>query len=229
MDGKDGQDEVAPPEHAAALTSLRRRQVGALALSRLRAPLFAFDMDAEWGIDLAVLESLFQAAVSAPGGDSDRRYCQALDELHGAPLFTSEVDCPNVRELIQLETIAGLLTFGEALKEPGTDKIDRIVDLPRGLADYLDQHVENSLHSHPSEETHRQYLAKLAEPVRSAGLGYLGSRNRVIENACDNALQALPPSGGLLDTAVGRDLITRCENFGTELAAIVRWIDTTGY
>ncbi|MFJ1706244.1 hypothetical protein [Kitasatospora sp. NPDC088346] len=134
-----------------------------------------------------------------------------------------------MRELVQLETIAGLLTFGESLEGPSPDKNEYIIDCPRGLADHLDRLVEDSFHSHPSEDAHRRYLAALADPVRSHGLGYLASRNLTVEHACHGALHALPPAKGLLDTSAGRDLVALCEDFGAELVALLRWLKTTGY
>ncbi len=228
MDQKDWHDDVVLTERSAALAPRQRRQAAALALWRLRAPLFELAMDAEWGIDLSVLESLFQSAASAPGEQSNHRYRQAIVELCDAPLFTSEVD-PEARELVQLETIARLLIFGEELEEAGPDKIEYIIDCPRGLADYLDGKVEDSFYSHPSQDDHRQYLATLAGPIRSYGLGYLASRNLTIEYACHDAVQSLPPTEGLLDTCAGRDLIALCEDFSGELVAMLRWLNTTGY
>jgi hypothetical protein len=37
-----------------------------------------------------------------------------------------------------------------------------------------------------------------------------------------------PPSEGLLDTAAGRELIARYEDFGAELVAMPRWLGAAG-
>ncbi|MEU6343230.1 hypothetical protein ABZ883_20065 [Streptomyces sp. NPDC046977] len=224
MDRKDRPDEVT----SADLTPVQQRQAAALALWRLRAPLLGFTFDAEWGIDVSVLESMFLAAASAPVEESARRYDQATTELRGAPLFTSEVD-PEVRELVQLETVVGLLTFGEVLETHDPDKIETIRDCPRGLAGHLDRLVEDSFWSDPAEDAHRRYLATLPERVRRHGLGYLASRNLAVEFDCHEALPALPPGEGLLDTSAGRDLITHCDDVGAELVRALRWLNTTGY
>ncbi|MFJ8441472.1 hypothetical protein [Kitasatospora griseola] len=220
-----------------ALTSLRQRRAAALALWRLRAPMLAFEWDAAWGLDRAVVDELFRSAVSTPDEQSDGRYRRAAAELSRAPLFASEVDDPSVRELVQLETLVRLLAFGEALSEPTEDQADDqtddqiefIVECPRDLAHYVDQCVEASFYDHPSQDAHRQYLAALPEPVQGHGLGYFASRNLAVEHACHEALPALPAADGLLDTPVGRDLIARCEGFGAELAATLKWLGTTGH
>ncbi|MFD5559524.1 hypothetical protein [Kitasatospora griseola] len=214
-------------------TSLRQRRAAALALWRLRAPMVAFEWDAEWGLDRAVVDELFRSAVSAPDEQSDGRYRRAAAELSRAPLFDSEADDPNVRELVQLETLVRLLAFGEALAEPAEeqsdDQVEFIVEGPRDLAHYVDQCVEASFHDHPSQDAHRQYLTALPEPVRSHGLGYFASRNLAVEHACVETLPTLSTADGLLDTPAGRDLIARCEDFGAELAATLKWLGTTGH
>ncbi|MFF2629895.1 hypothetical protein ACFVUN_29540 [Kitasatospora griseola] len=218
-------------------TSLRQRRAAALALWRLRAPILAFEWDAGWGLDRTVVDELFRSAVSAPDEQSDGRYRRTAAELSRAPLFDSEVDDPNVRELVQLETLVRLLAFGEALAEPaedqgeeqGEDQVEFIVEGPRDLAHYVDQCVEASFYDHPSQDAHRQYLAALPEPVRSHGLGYFASRNLAVEHACVETLPTLSTADGLLDTPAGRDLIARCEDFGTELAATLKWLGTTGH
>lgn len=225
-------------------TPLRQRRAAALALWRLRAPMLAFEWDAEWGLDRTVVDELFRSAVSAPDEQSDGRYRRAAAELSRAPLFDSEVDDPNVRELVQLETLVRLLAFGEARAEPtedqnedqsedqaddqAEDQVEFIVEGPRDLAHYVDQCVEASFYDHPSQDAHRQYLAALPAPARNHGLGYLASRNLAVEHACHETLPALPASDGLLDTPAGRDLIARCEDFGAELAATLKWLGTTG-
>ncbi|MFJ1793128.1 hypothetical protein [Kitasatospora griseola] len=216
-----------------ALTSLRQRRAAALALWRLRAPMLAFEWDAAWGLDRAVVDELFRSAVSAPDEQPDGRYRRAAAELSRTPLLASEVDDPNVRELVQLETLVRLLAFTEALTEPAGDQIDDqvefIVECPRDLAHYVDRCVEASFHDHPSQDAHRQYLAALPEPVRGHGLGYFASRNLAVEHVCHEALPALLATDGLLDTPTGRDLIARCEDFGVELAATLKWLGTTGH
>ncbi|MGW3600124.1 hypothetical protein [Streptomyces sp. NPDC005167] len=100
-----------------------QRQAAVLALWRWRAPVRAFELDAEWGVDQAALESLFRLAASPAGEQSDRAYRQAIAELCTAPLFTSEVD-PDTVQLFQLETISSLLAFGELLDKPGVDEAE---------------------------------------------------------------------------------------------------------
>jgi hypothetical protein len=146
--------------------------------------------------------------------------------LRPAPLFASEVD-PDTVQLVQLETIANLLTFGELLAEPDSDKAERVIECSRSLATCLDALVEGSLYSHPEEEAHHQYLASLAGDTWSQG--YFTSRNLVVESACHNALQALAPSTGLLDSSTGREFLKLCEGFGDELVTTLRWLRTTGH
>ncbi|MFB7216597.1 hypothetical protein [Streptomyces sp. NPDC056255] len=212
-------------ERLVDLKPARQRQAAVLALWRWRAPVLAFELDAEWGVDQAALESLFRLAASPAGEQSDRAYRRAIAELCTAPLFTSEVD-PNTVQLFQLETISSLLAFGELLDKPGVDEAERVVESSAGLANYLDGLVEGSFYSHPSEEAHRQYLADLAD---RASEGYFGSRSFAVESACHGVLRALPDSAGLLDSSTGRELLTLCEDFGEELVTTMRWLRTTGH
>jgi hypothetical protein len=228
MGPRDWYADAALAGRTAALAPLQRRQAATLALWRLRSPLFAFELDADWGADPSVLESLFRSAASAPGEQSDTAYRQAIFELRGAPLFTSEIDPEMVAE-VQLETIDRLLTFGETLNEAGAGEIERIIDCPRVVANGLDQRVEDSLHVHPSQDAHDRYLTTLAGPVQSYGLGYHASRNLSVEFACHNALQTLPPAEGLLDTSAGRDLLALCEALSAELVSTLRWLTAYGH
>ncbi|MER5519832.1 hypothetical protein [Streptomyces sp. NPDC002763] len=207
------------------LKPVHQRLAAVLALWRWRAPLLAFQVDAEWGIDPAALGSLFQLAASPAGEQSDHAYRRAIAELCTAPLFTSEVD-PDTVQLFQLETISGLLTFGELLDNPGVDVAKRVVDGSAGLAKYLDDLVEGSFYSHPSEEAHREYLANLAD---RAGDGYFASRNFAVESACHRALRALPDTAGLLDSSTGREVLALCEDFSEELVTTMRWLRATGH
>lgn len=217
---------MAQNERLADLKSVRQRQAAALALWRWRAPVLAFEMDADWGVEPHVLESLFRAAAEPPGDQSNRAYGQAFAELSTAPILESEVD-PDTVQLFQLEIFAGLWGFGELLDKPGLDEAKRIVELSSGLAGYLDGLVEGSFYSHPSEEAHHQYLADLAD--RTSGEGYFASRNCAVESACHDALRTLPDSDGLLDSIAGRELLALCEDFGQELVATLRWLRTTGH
>ncbi|MEU2135028.1 hypothetical protein [Streptomyces sp. NPDC018352] len=212
-------------ERLADLKPVHQRQAAVLALWRWRAPVFAFELDAEWGVDQAALESLFQLAASPASEQSDRAFQQAIAELCTAPLFTSEVD-PDTVQLFQLETISSLLTFGELLDKPGVDIAERVVEGSAGLANYLDDLVEGSFYSHPSEEAHRDYLANLAY---QAGEGYFASRNFAVESACHSALRALPDAAGLLDSLTGCELLALCEDFGEELITTMRWLRATGH
>ncbi|GAA2827811.1 hypothetical protein GCM10010441_60250 [Kitasatospora paracochleata] len=212
-------------EELADLKSVHQRQAAVLALWRWRAPILAFELDAEWGIDRSVLESLFRLAASPAGEHSDRAYRRVVAELCTAPLFTSEVD-PDTVQLFQLETISNLLTFGELLDKPGVDEVERVVEASAGLASYLDGLVEDSYYSHPSEEAHRQYLADLAD---RAGEGYFASRHFAVETACHGALGVLPGSAGLLDSPTGRKLLALCEDFGEELVTTMQWLRRTGH
>ncbi|MFF4576464.1 hypothetical protein [Streptomyces sp. NPDC001410] len=212
-------------ERLAALSPDQRRQAAALALWPWRAPLLAFELDEAWGIDPSVLESLFRLAAEAPSEAADRAYLQAVAELRTAQLFASEVD-PDTIELIQLETIDSLLTFGAWFDSPRSVEVERVVETTSGLANYLDGLVEGSLYSHPWEQSHRQYLADLADKV--SGQGYLAARNSAIESACHDALRSLPHEG-LFDSDAGRELLVLCEDFGEEIVATLRWLRTTGY
>lgn len=213
-------------ERLADLKPVRRRQAAALALWRWRAPVLAFEMDADWGVDPHVLESLFRLATEPPGEQSNHAYGQAFAELCTAPVFESEVD-PDTVQLFQLEIFGGLWAFGELLDKPGLDEAERVVEVSSGLGSYLDSLVEDSFHSHPSEEAHHQYLANLAD--RTSGEGYFASRNLVVESACHGALLTFPDSDGLLDSSAGRELLALCEDFGEELVTTLRWLRTTGY
>ncbi|MFE4546574.1 hypothetical protein [Streptomyces sp. NPDC056785] len=212
-------------ERLADLKPVHQRQAAVLALWRWRAPVLAFELDAEWGVDQTALESLFRLAASPAGEESDRAYRRAIAELCTAPLFTSEVD-PDTVQLFQLETISNLLTFGELLDKPGVDEVERMVEASADLANYLDGLVEDSFYSHPSEEAHRQYLADPADRVSE---GYFASRHLAAETACHGALGVLPDSAGLLDSSTGRELLALCEDFGEELVATMQWLRTTGY
>ncbi|MEU5537655.1 hypothetical protein [Streptomyces sp. NPDC020362] len=210
----------------AGLMPSQQRQAVALALWRWHAPVLAFELDEEWGIQSSALESLFQLAAAAPGEESHRAYRQAAAELCQAPLFASEVD-PDTVQLIQLETITSLLTFGEFLDEPDSDKAERVVETFCGLATYLDALVEGSFYSHPEEEARRQFLVGLAGDTR--GRGYVASRNFVVESTCHDALQTLATSTGLLDSSTGSELLALCEDFGDELVTTLRFLRTTGH
>ncbi|MET9461576.1 hypothetical protein ABZY05_42210 [Streptomyces canus] len=212
-------------ERLADLKPVRQRQAAALALWRWREPILAFELDAEWGIDRSVLESLFRLAASPSGEQSDGAYRRAIAELCTAPLFTSEVD-PDTVELFQLETISNLLTSGELLDKPGVDEVERVVESSAGLATYLDGLVEGSFYSHPAQEAHRQYLADLAD---RGGEGYFASRHFAVETACHGALGVLPDSAGLLDSSTGRELLALCEDFSEELVTTMQWLRTTGH
>ncbi|MGW1093598.1 hypothetical protein ACWD4L_47455 [Streptomyces sp. NPDC002596] len=209
-------------ERLADLKPVHQRQAAVLALWRWRAPVLAFELDAEWGVDPSVLESLFRLAASPTGEQSNRAYRRAITELCTAPLFTSKVD-PDTVQLFQLETISSLLAFGELLDKPGLDEVERIVESSVGLANYLDGLVEDSFYSHPSEEAHRQYLADRASK------GYFASRNFAVESACHGALRALPDSAELLDSSTGRELLALCDDFGEELVTTMRWLRMTGH
>ncbi|MFD0034517.1 hypothetical protein ACFVJK_41145 [Streptomyces sp. NPDC127172] len=217
---------MAQKERLADLKPVRQRQAAALALWRWRAPVLAFEMDADWGVDPHVLESLFRLATEPPGEQSNHAYGQAFAELCTAPIFESEVD-PDTVQLFQLEIFGGLGSFGELLDKAGLDEAKRVVELSSGLAGYLDSLVEGSFYSHPSEEAHHQYLAHLAD--RTSDEGYFASRNFAVESACHGALQTFPDSDGLLDSSAGRELLALCEDFGEKLVATLRWLRTTGH
>ncbi|MFJ3788786.1 hypothetical protein [Kitasatospora sp. NPDC090091] len=221
----EGRRGVVQSEQLSGLTPAEQRQVAALVLRQWRAPLIACEPDEVWGIDRSVLESLFRLAAEAPGEQRDQAYRQALAVLRTAPLFTSEVD-PDTVQLVQLETIGNLLTFGGLLEDPPTDKVDLIIESSAGLASYLDGLVEDSYHSHPSEHAHRQYLADLG--YEAHGLGYLAARRSAVESACHRGLRSLPDRAGLLDSSTGRELLGLCEDFGAEVATTLQWIRTTG-
>ncbi|MFD0256904.1 hypothetical protein ACFVH7_01300 [Kitasatospora indigofera] len=213
------------------LTPVHQRQAAVLALWRWRAPVLAFEFDAEWGVDRSVLESLFRLAAAPAGEPSDHAYRRAMAELCTAPLFRSEVD-PDIVQLFQLETIGNLLTFGELLDERGVDEAERVVEASAGLATYLDALVEGSFHSHPSEEAHRRYLADLAEGADladQASEGCFASRHLAVVTACHGALAVLPESAGLLDSSTGRESLALCEDFGEEVVMTMRWLRMTGH
>lgn len=212
-------------EQLVDLKPVHQRQPAVLALWRWRARMLAFELDAEWGVDQSVLESLFRLAASPAGEQSDLAYRRAIAELCTAPLFTTEVDPDTVR-LFQLETISNLLAFGELLDKPGVDDVERVVEAAAGQANYLDSLVDGSFYSHPAEEAHRQYLADLAD---RAGEGYFTSRHFAVETACHGTLGVLPDSAGLLDSSKGRELLALCEQLGEEIVATMQWLRMTGH
>ncbi|MBC9715004.1 hypothetical protein H9Y04_20855 [Streptomyces sp. TRM66268-LWL] len=201
-----------------------QRQAAALDLWRWRAPLFAFETDAAWGLDPSVLRSLFHVAAQAPGERSDGACRQAVSALSTAELFSSEVH-PDTVQLVQLETIAGLLTFAESADS--SYAAARVSETSTRLASYLDGLIEDSLHSHPSEEAHRAYLAARADGPND--VGYFAARHAAVESARLGALRLLPPDAGLLDSAAGRALLAQCEEFGAEAVTTLRWLRETGY
>ncbi len=217
---------MALNEGLADLKPVRLRQAAALALWRWRAPVLAFEMDADWGVDPRVLESLFRLTAERPGKQSNHAYGQAFAELCTAPIFESEVD-PDSVQFFQLEIVGGLWAFGELLNTSGLDEAQRVVELSSGLASYLDALVESSFYSHPSEEAHHRYLSGLAN--RTSGGGYFASRNSAVESACHGALRTFTDSDGLFDSSAGRELLALCEDFGEELVATLRWLRTTGH
>ncbi|MFH7595226.1 hypothetical protein WDV06_08985 [Streptomyces racemochromogenes] len=159
-------------------------------------------MEEAWGIDVLLLESLFRLATQAPVEQSEQAYRQGVAELLAASLFSSEVD-PDTTQLIRLEVIDNLLTFGNFLDNPDSDEIERMAEASSGLASYLDGLVEGSLHPHPSEQSHRRYLARLVGSAR--GRSYFAARHSAVESACLRALQALPaPEDGLTALPVAR-------------------------
>lgn len=212
-------------ERMASLTVDQQRQIAAVALWRWRAPMLTFGLDEAWGIDPAMLESLFHLMAEAPSPESDQAYRQAVAELRTAQLFAFEVD-PDTIELVQFEIIDSLLTFGASLDSPRTAEVERVVETASSLANYVDGLVEGSFRSHPWEQSHRQYLVDLADQV--SGHGYLAVRSSVIESACHHALVSLP-DGRLLDSATRRELRVLCEDFGEEVVTLLRWLRTTGY
>ncbi|MFD8544691.1 hypothetical protein [Streptomyces sp. NPDC059649] len=212
-------------ERLAVLTFDQQRQVAAVALWPWRAPLLAFGLDEAWGIDPSMLESLFRLVGEASSPESDQAYRQAVAELRTAQLFASEVE-PDTIELVQLEIIDSLLTFGALLDCRRAVEVERVVDTASGLANYLDGLVEGAFRSHPWEQSHRRYLADLAGQV--SGQGYLAARSSVIESTCHDALRSLP-GGRLLDSAVRRELRVLCEDFGEEIVTMLRWLRATGY
>ncbi|WP_019522749.1 MULTISPECIES: hypothetical protein [unclassified Streptomyces] len=207
------------------LGPLQQRVAAVLALWPWRAPVLAFELDAEWGVERAALESLFELAATPPGDQSDRALRRAIADLCTAPLFTSEVE-PDTIQLFQLETISGLLTFGELLDTPSADVAERVIEGSAGLAAYLDDLVEGSLHSHPAEKTHREYLANLAGTVAE---GYFASRNSAVESVGHRLVRASPDTAGLLDSSAGRELLARCEDLGEEFVTTMRWLRVTGH
>lgn len=77
-------------------------------------------------------------------GEINRELQQAITELCAAPLFESEID-PEFAESFQLETINGWLMLSDSLGVMSEVQTGRIISLARGLGDYLDKYVENSL------------------------------------------------------------------------------------
>ncbi|MGW6704927.1 hypothetical protein ACWGDE_08550 [Streptomyces sp. NPDC054956] len=217
---------MADNERLASLTPVQRHQAAALALWRWRTPVLAFELDEEWGVDPSILESLFRLAAAPPGERSSGAYRQGIAELSAAPLFASEVD-PDTIQLVQLETIDSLLTFGELLDGSGPDEVERMLERSSHLAGYLDDLIAGSFHSHPSEDAHHAYLAGL-EAGASGGRGYLGAREFAVESACHEAIQRLPAHVGLPDSSAGRELLALCHELGEELAATLRWLQPDG-
>lgn len=196
----------------------QRHQAAFFALRRLQAPLSNMRMPEEWGIDPAAVENLLQLAAVRLDGDPDYAFQQALGRLRQAPLFESEVD-PELGESFQLEAISGWLLVGEALGEMSEEQTDTVVVRARELADHLDGYMDGTLTVVAGEEDRDRYLANVADPLRSYGLGYFATRNLEVERRCHEAI--LGAAGGVCmpASALGHELLVLCDDYSCELVS----------
>jgi hypothetical protein len=197
----------------------QRYQAAALAMRRLRGPLFKIEMPEECGIAVSLAEALFDAVAAGPG----ERFTDLVAELRGTPVFSSEVDA-NLAQWVQLGAIDGLPSLGDAQHDLNAATTERIISLARGSAHYLDEFVVDRPMPDPLEEkAHQWYLAGLGADVRKYGLDYYGSRNIEVEFACRVVIDARN-SDGLLASPTGRELFELCDRFSGELVAGIRGV-----
>lgn len=85
MDLKDSRDDAALTERSATMPPLRRRHAATPALWRLRAPLFAFELDAEWGRPLSTGVVVPVGSVGSVGSVGTRRALRVWRLVKGVP------------------------------------------------------------------------------------------------------------------------------------------------
>lgn len=199
--------------------SRQRLMVALLALQRLRAPMFAFAMPSDWGVDIGLIDSMLSLNHLTLGSFPEEEFRQNFVNLSSSPLFQDEQD-PDLIQTFQLETIGGLEMLSEALGSMSVEETKYIALIPRGMANYLDRCIEAGRTGDPLFETHRAYLKRLDDIVRGYGLGYFGSRNIEVEWECSRAIAAADQAGAG-DVEIERSLAA-CHAFSDELAQALR-------
>ncbi|MFJ2631620.1 hypothetical protein ACIO6U_06600 [Streptomyces sp. NPDC087422] len=205
----------------AAMGRGQRCQAAYFALRRLRGPLVGMAMPEEWGVDPAALAELLRAGADVADGGSGAEFARAVAALTAAPLFESEIE-PEFAESFQLEALNGWLMLADALGEMSEADTERIIDVARATAVYLDDYMAGSLTEVAGEETRERWLADVDESLRVYGLGYFGTRNLAVEAECHDAVLAAPAGADLLTSAVRQRLEESCDAYSEQLAAVLR-------
>ncbi|MFJ1587485.1 hypothetical protein ACIOC1_29730 [Streptomyces sp. NPDC088197] len=190
----------------AAMGRGQRYQAAYFALRRLRGPLVGMAMPEQWGVDPAALGELLRAGADVADGGSGAEFARAVAALTAAPLFESEIE-PEFAESFQLEALNGWLMLADALGEMSEADTERIIDVARAMAVYLDDYRTGSL----TEIDQRVY-----------GPGHFGARNLAVEAECHDAVLAAPAGADLLTSPVGRRLEAACDEYSGQLTAVLR-------
>lgn len=205
----------------AAMDWRQRYRTAVMALCRLRTSLLEVGLLADWGISPDLVGSLFGALLADPAEAVDHEVRARAAELTQAPLFASEQE-PEFAEQVQLEVLSGLLMLGEGVMELDAKRADYIVYRVRAMTTYVDAVIADSLAPDPDEEAHQRYLSRLGDEVRAYGVGYFGSRNLELEFDCRTAIEEQGEAEGFFSSTAGRELLARGDEYGAEVAAVLR-------
>ncbi|MET9652144.1 hypothetical protein ABZZ44_17995 [Streptomyces sp. NPDC006460] len=201
----------------------QRYEAAAVALRRLQAPLLNIPMPAEWGIPFSAVQSIAQYGQVELGVIGDEELHDAVSKVAEAPLFESELS-PNVYEEIQLDTLAGWMALEGVLGEMDESTVFEIIRTVRALVKYVDDWMAYSDLEFEGESARRAYLAALPDTLRVFGLGYFGSRNIDLERQCHEAiLKSSDGDGSAFTLKDGRDLLEKCDEYGNEVLAVLRY------
>lgn len=116
--------------------------------------------------------------------------------------------------------------LGEALGEIREVQTDRIIVLAREQADHLDQCLDSTLMVVAEEGLRKRYLAIAASRLRAYDLGYFATRNLEVEGRCHEAILAACTGGDLLTSEAGRELLSSCDNYSSEMVSALRAFPT---
>lgn len=201
---------------------LQRYEAATAALRRLQAPLLQIPMPTEWGIPFSAVESIVRYGHFELSALGDKGLHTAVSEVTEAPLFESEFS-PNVYEEIQLDTLAGWMALEGNLSEMGESTAFEIIRSVRASSNYVDEWMDHSNLEFDGGVARRAYLADMPESVRGFDLGYFGSRNIDLERQCHEVIQKSPESRSMFTLQEGRDLLEKCDEYGNEVLAILRY------